>query len=68
MFYAIAHHGTAGLGQSYGYAEVAELDDAPRGDQTMTIAGPFRTRAEAQKEADAMDKECERFHAEQGSR
>ena len=64
MFYAIAHHGTAGLGASYGYAEVIE-GDAPRSDQTTTVTGPFATKQEAQADADAMDRECDTFRQSQ---
>lgn len=67
-FYAVAHHGTAGLGASYGYAEVVELDEAPRADQTTTVAGPFQTRGEAEAEADTMDAECGRFREAQDGR
>lgn len=45
-FYAVAHHGTAGL-DSYGYAEVVECDERPRSDQTTTVWGPYTTQEEA---------------------
>lgn len=65
MFYAVAHHGTAGLGWSYGYAKVEEYaadEQPPRGDLTTTVAGPFSTREEAQREANRMEFECRRFN------
>lgn len=46
-FYAIAHHGTAGL-DSHGYAEVIETNEAPRADHTTTVSGPYATRKEAE--------------------
>lgn len=67
MFYAVAHHGTAGLGQSFGYAEVVE-GEPPRSDQTTTVEGPYRTRAAAQAAADVMDAQCDRFRSEQDER
>lgn len=64
-FYAVAHHGTKGLGWSYGYAEVVTDEERPRSDITTTIAGPFDTEVEAKQEAAAMEAECENFRASQ---
>ena len=59
-FFAVAHHGTAGLGNSFGYAEVVECDDAPRHDQTTTVWGPY-TREHAEREAERMEALCAAF-------
>ena len=59
QFYAVAHHGTAGLGNSFGYAYVVE-GEAPRHDQTTTVWGPY-TQEQAQMEADRMDALCAAF-------
>ena len=45
-FFAVAHHGTAGLGNSYGYAYVREYHPdmyggRPQSDQTTTVWGPY---------------------------
>jgi hypothetical protein len=53
-FYAVAHHGTAGL-DSYGYAEVVEADEQPRSDQTTTVWGPYDTQVAAETEVDVME-------------
>lgn len=66
MFYAVAHHGTAGLGDSFGYAEVVE--EAPRVDQTTTIAGPYADKAEAENVAAEWDRLCEDFRTAQDAR
>jgi len=58
-FYAVARHGTAGLGNSFGYAYVVE-GDAPRHDQTTTVWGPY-TQEQAEKEAARMDALCAAF-------
>lgn len=52
-FYAVAHHGTAGM-DSYGYAELVE-GQPPRSDQTTTVSGPYTDRQEAQAEVDQMN-------------
>lgn len=60
-YYAVAHHGTAGLAWSYGYAEVWKVEPgqrAPQGDQTTTVAGPFASEIEANAEADKMSAEA----------
>ena len=59
-FYAVAHHGTAGLGNSFGYAYVVHKDDVPRHDQTTTVCGPY-TREHAEREAERMDALCAAF-------
>ncbi len=55
MFYAVAHHGTAGF-DSYGYAEVWE-GEPPRSDMTTTVSGPYATEAEAKAEVESMNAE-----------
>lgn len=61
MFYAVAHHGTAGLNASYSYTEVLDARDwaMPRSSMTMTVVGPFATRQEAQREANVMQGELD---------
>lgn len=49
-YYAVAHHGTAGMHDSYGYAQVVkhiEGDRAPQSDMTTTVEGPFDRRLDA---------------------
>lgn len=58
-FFAVAHHGTAGLGNSFGYAEVVECD-APRHDQTTTVWGPY-TKERAEAEVARMEALCAAF-------
>lgn len=53
-FFAVAHHGTAGLGNSFGYAEVVQDEDAPRHDQTTTVWGPY-TKEQAEREVERME-------------
>ncbi len=48
MFFAVAHHGTAGMAWSTGYAEIVECDAAPRADQTTTVWGPYEHHEQAQ--------------------
>jgi hypothetical protein len=60
-FYAVAHHGTAGLGNSFGYAEVVECGDAPRHDQTTTVWGPYNTKERAEAEVARMEALCAAF-------
>ena len=59
-FFAVAHHGTAGLGNSFGYAEVVHDDDAPRHDQTTTVWGPY-TQEQAEREVERMEALCAAF-------
>ena len=59
-FYAVAHHGTAGLGNSFGYAEVVECDDAPRHDQKTTVWGPY-TQEGAENAVARMEALCAAF-------
>ena len=59
-FFAVAHHGTAGLGNSFGYACVVHKDDVPRHDQTTTVWGPY-TREHAEREAERMEALCYKF-------
>lgn len=65
-FYAVAHHGTAGL-DSYGYAEVWE-GERPRSDQTTTVWGPYETRAEAQAACEEMERPMDAYRAAQDAR
>lgn len=58
-YYAVAHHGTAGLGNSFGYAELWE-GDPPRSDMTTTVIGPL-SQEEAGAEVGRMNAECEKF-------
>ena len=60
-YYAVAHHGTAGLGNSFGYAEVVECADAPRHDQTTTVWGPYNTKERAEAEVARMEALCYKF-------
>jgi hypothetical protein len=53
MWYVENLHGTAGMGQSYGYATVIECSEPPRGDMTRSYSGPFATEAEAEAQAAA---------------
>ena len=66
-FYAVARHGTAGLGWSYGYAEVAQEGEHPRADQTTTISGPH-TKEEAEKIVSSWNTECDKYRNEQDAR
>ena len=59
-FYAVANHGTAGLGNSFGYAYVVHDGDAPRHDQTTTVWGPY-TKEQAEREAAEMNALCAAF-------
>ena len=59
QFYAVAHHGTAGLGNSFGYAYVVE-GDAPRHDQTTTVWGPY-TQEGAENAVARMEALCAAF-------
>lgn len=63
FYYAVARHGTAGLGRSHGYARVEEYETGGtwRSDQTTTVAGPFSIRTEAQGIADGWESECQRY-------
>lgn len=65
--YAVAHHGTAGLGWSYGYAEVVAEGEQPRADQTTTIVGPM-TKEQAERQAATWNEECDRYRAERDGR
>ena len=60
-YYAVAHHGTAGLGNSYGYAEVVQDEDAPRHDQTTTVWGPYNTKEGAENAVARMEALCAAF-------
>ena len=64
-FYAVAHHGTAGLGNSFGYAYVREYHPdmyggPPQSDQTTTVWGPY-TREHAERAAERMEALCYKF-------
>ena len=60
-FFAVAHHGTAGLGNSFGYAYVYVVQgDAPRHDQTTTVWGPY-TQEHAEREVARMEALCAAF-------
>lgn len=64
-FFAVAHHGTAGLGNSYGYAYVREYHPdmyggRPQSDQTTTVWGPY-TQEQAEREVDRMQALCYKF-------
>ena len=58
-FYAVAHHGIAGLGNSFGYAHVVE-GEAPRHDQTTTVWGPY-TKEGAENAVARMEALCAAF-------
>lgn len=67
-FYAVANHGTAGLGNSFGFAvieEHADHDDAPKSSQTMTVWGPYATREEAEKEVEEMNRLADEYRSSQ---
>ena len=66
-FYAVAHHGTAGLGNSFGYAEIVECADAPRHDQTTTVWGPY-TQEQAEREVAEMNALCVAFRERNATR
>ena len=66
-FFAVAHHGTAGLGNSFGYAEVVQDEDAPRHDQTTTVWGPY-TQEQAEREAAEMNALCAAFRERNATR
>jgi hypothetical protein len=54
FYYVDNFYGTAGMGQSFGYAQVTESDEEldTFSDQTSSRNGPFATEAEAQAQAD----------------
>jgi len=58
-FYVENRYGTAGMGDSFGFASVIEIEDGDdtydgmRYDQTRSISGPYATRAEAKAVAEA---------------
>lgn len=62
-YYAVAHTGTAGLGSSYGYAELVE-GEPPRSDQTTTVSGPHG-REEALKIVAEWNNICDQYREEQ---
>lgn len=64
-FYAVAHHGIEGLGQSDGYAEIVKEEDLPPPDEETTIVGPFAAKAEARQKTDAMNAEFDKFRDSQ---
>ena len=64
-FYAVAHHGTAGLGNSFGYAYVREYHPdmyggPPQSDHTTTVWGPY-TQEQAEREVERMQALCYKF-------
>ena len=64
-FYAVAHHGTGGLGNSYGPAYVREYHPdmyggRPQSDHTTTVWGPY-TQEKAEMEVAKMNALCYRF-------
>jgi len=61
MYYAVAHHGTAGF-DSFGYAEVLEGEE-PRADQTTTVHGSC-SKEEAEKIAAEWNAHFEQWRAE----
>jgi len=66
--YAVCYHGTAGIGNSYGYSFVAECDEGdqvPTSDATTTVAGPYVTEAEAEMAAMEMEMRCDEFRRAQ---
>lgn len=65
-YYAVAHHGTAGLGNSYGMAYVREYHKdmyggRPQSDQTTTVWGPY-TKERAEVEVARMRWMCSGVH------
>ena len=71
-FYAVAHHGTAGLGNSFGYAYVREYHPdmyggPPQSDQTTTVWGPY-TKEQAEREAAEMNALCAAFRERNATR
>lgn len=65
QFYAVAHHGTAGLGNSYGHAYVREYHSdmhggRPQSDHTTTAWGPY-TKEQAEHEVARMEALCSKF-------
>lgn len=64
MYYAVAHHGTAGHGQSYGYAELWE-GEAPRSGSTTTVYGPYPTREQAEQMVNELNAEANTFRSAQ---
>ena len=67
MYYAVARHGTAGLGWSYGFAEVVPAEAAPRADQTTTISGPH-TKCDAERIAADWEASCQEYRETQDAR
>ena len=59
-FYAVARHGTDGLGNSYGHAYVVQENDVPRHDQKTTVWGPY-TQEIAENAVAKMNALCYRF-------
>lgn len=58
-FFAVAHHGTTGLRNSFGYAYVREYHPdmyggPPQSDHTTTVWGPY-TQEQAQREVERMN-------------
>lgn len=53
MFYAVSHHGSAGM-DSYGYAELV-TGVMRRADQTTTVSGPYASADEAQAAVNEMN-------------
>lgn len=64
-FFAVARHGTAGLGHSYGQAYVWEyhpdMYGRPQSDQTTTAWGPYTTQEQAEHEVARMNGLCFNF-------
>lgn len=64
MFYVVAQHGTAGLGASYGSAEIEEVlpgQAVPREDMTTTVVGPFESYSRALAERLYFNRLCDEF-------
>ena len=64
-FFAVADHGTAGLGNSFGRAYVREYHQdmyggRPQSDQTTTVWGPY-TKERAEAEVVRMEALCAAF-------
>ena len=64
-FYAVANHGTGGLGHSRGYAYVDEYHPdmyggRPQSDHTTTVWGPY-TQEQAEHEVARMEALCSKF-------